>query len=93
MAKAYKSLAQNPQPCMKALDIQQLMPIEVSTFSIRTFHNFVGMLGRFTLSIHGGDDGAGWKIKAINDYPIFLSKLDKIFDRLKNVTHVDLKPV
>jgi len=92
MAKTYKLLAQNQQPCIKALEIQALMPKEVSTFSNRAFYDFLGMLERFTLSIYGNHNGARWNINTIHGHPAFLSKLDKIFfDHLQNVTYFDLK--
>ncbi len=92
MAKTYKLPAQNQQPCIKALEIQALMPKEVSTFSNRAFYDFLGMLERFTLSIYGNHNGARWNINTIHGHPAFLSKLDKIFfDHLQNVTYFDLK--
>ena len=92
MVKTYKTLTQNPQPCIKTLDIRLLMLIELSTFSDGAFHDFLSTLERFDLSIRGGDNGFGWNINTLSGYLAVASKIDKFFvDHLKNVTHFTLK--
>lgn len=84
MAKTYKLLAQNQQPCIKALEIQALMPKEVSTFSNRAFHDFLGMLERFTLSIYGNQmapGGTSTPFTAIRPFYLNLTRSSSIICR------------
>lgn len=92
MAKTFDALSLNDKASVKALEIRELYPLEVSTFHSEAFHDFLGTLERFDLSLFGGDNGAGWCINCSNGYLEFVFKLDAyFFDHLTNVTEFRLR--
>ncbi|MCJ1247481.1 hypothetical protein MMC30_004695 [Trapelia coarctata] len=92
MAKTFTALSLNDKPSIKTLEIKKLYPFEISTFRSETFHDFLGPLDRFDLSLFGGENGAGWCINCSNGYLEFVSKLDTyFFDHLNNVTEFCLR--
>jgi len=92
MAKTFDALSLNGKPSIKALEIRKLYPLEVSTFRSEAFHDFLGTLDRFDLSLFGGNNGAGWGINCPDGYLEFVSKLDAyFFDHLTNVTEFRLR--
>ena len=92
MAKTYQALAQNQDLELKHLDIRQLGPKKVSTFSDPTLHSLLSKLTRFSLSIYGEDNGAGWKINKCAEYEILMSRLDEyFFNHLASVSQLVVK--
>ncbi|KAL9126628.1 MAG: hypothetical protein Q9217_004348 [Psora testacea] len=92
MAKTFAALLENTYLCIKALEIRQLPSTEVSTFRTDRFHDFLGTLERFDLSIHGSENAAGWNINTLDRYLAFVSKLDEFFfDHLNCVTHFSFR--
>ncbi len=92
MAKTYQALSRNKMTHLKALEIRQLVPKMVSTFNDPSFHEFLGQIERFSLSIYGEDNGAGWQINKVPQYCTIMSKLDGyFFDHLNSVTDLILK--
>lgn len=90
MAKSFEAVAQNKN--LKSLQVIQLPPREVSVFRHPTFHEFLGTLDRFALSLWGDDNGAGWKTNTLEPYLGFLSKLDQFFfNHLHCTTEFSLK--
>jgi hypothetical protein len=78
MAKTYSSLSRNKHP-IKGLEIRDIVAKEVSTFSSPDFHDFLGRVESFKLSIRGDDNGAGWHINTLEGYTEFVDKLDEFF--------------
>ena len=65
---------------------------EVSTFTTPTFHKFLSHLDDFSLSIFGGDNGAGWKTNTCEVWSAFVAKLDQFFfNHLQRITCLTLK--
>ena len=65
---------------------------EVSTFTTPTFHKFLSHLDDFSLSIFGGDNGAGWKTNTCEVWSAFVAKLDQFFfNHLQRITSLTLK--
>ncbi|MCJ1270945.1 hypothetical protein MMC22_010844 [Lobaria immixta] len=91
MSRTYFALARNQSPRFKHLEIRQLWK-NVSTFSHAAFHDFLGHFEQFTLSIHGEDNGAGWKSNVTEEYPALMGKLDEyFFNHLANVTKLYIR--
>lgn len=92
MSRTYSALIQNKSPHFKHLEIRQLIWKTVSTFSDAAFHDFLSHLEQFTLTIHGEDNGAGWKVNKTEEYPALMGKLDEyFFNHLANVTTLSIK--
>ncbi|MCJ1469004.1 hypothetical protein MMC07_007636 [Pseudocyphellaria aurata] len=97
MCRVYAALSRNKTPHVKHLDIRQLLRKEVSTFGHAPFHDFLGHLEQFTLSIHGELEGVGctspgWHYNCTEEYPAVMGILDKcFFDHLAHVTTLSLK--
>lgn len=72
--------------------IERLYYKEVSAFTTPVFHQFLSNLEDFSLSIYGGDNGAGWETKTCEIWSAFVAKLDEFFfDHLQRITSLTLK--
>ncbi|KAK3178345.1 hypothetical protein OEA41_000480 [Lepraria neglecta] len=92
MAKTYDALLRNQGIHFKTLDINQLVLKKVYTFNSKLFHDFLSHFERFTLSIRGEDNGAGWKSNKSEEYHALISGLDEcFFDHLASVTTLIIK--
>lgn len=92
MAKTYEALTRNTDLHLKALEIRQLVPKRVSTFSSQPFRDLLSHVERFRLSIYGQDNGAAWNINKGKEYCSLMSELDELFlDHLKSVIDVAIE--
>lgn len=92
MAKTYEALIRNEIIGLKALEIEDLVPRKVSTFTSQPFRTFLSRLERFSLSIYGEDNGAGWMINTHYYYDAMMAKLDEyFFNHLASATAFALK--
>ena len=92
MVRTYVALVQNEGTPFKALEIRELVPPKLSTFTTKAFHSFLGRLERFSFSVFGEDNDVGWTILKRDEYVSLTSKLDEFFfDRLVSVTEFTLK--
>ncbi len=91
MSRTYSALTKNKSPHFKHLEIRQLIWKQVSTFSDPAFHHFLSHFEQFTLSIHGEDNGAGWKSNKTAEYPALMGKLDEyFFNHLAKITSLSV---
>ena len=92
MAKTYDALANNKEIYAKSLELRDLIYKRPSTFTNQSFHDFLGHIEKFSLSLRGEDNGAGWKTNRAEEYSAFASKLDMFFfNHLSQVTSVTIK--
>ena len=92
MARTYESLVQNEGTPFKALEIRQLVPPKIFTFTTRAFQTLLGRLERFCLSVFGEDIESGWTMNKREEYEWLTSSLDEFFfDHLTSVTEFTLK--
>ncbi|MCJ1429981.1 hypothetical protein MMC29_007896 [Sticta canariensis] len=92
MSRTFYALTKNKSPNFKHLEIRQLHSKDVSTFSNAAFHECLNHFEQFTLSIHGEDDGEGWKSNTTREYPALMGKLDEyFFNHLANVTILSIE--
>ncbi|KAL9101622.1 MAG: hypothetical protein Q9163_003141 [Psora crenata] len=93
MARTYAALSENlHSTTIEALEIYQLPAREVSTFHSSGWHQFLGMLKRFYLSVQGSTASDYNTINTQGNYIGVLSKLDEFFfNHLTNVTHFTLE--
>lgn len=72
--------------------INRLYYKEVSAFTTPAFHRFLSNLDDFSLSIYGGDNGAGWRTNTCEVWSAFVAKLDQFFfNHLQRITSLTLK--
>ena len=91
IAKSYEAIAQNSVPCIKVLEIRRLILKEVSTFNSQAFHDFLGTVERFELSLFGYDDDTRYSINVLDGYRDFVPRLDYFFlNHLKSTTHLSI---
>lgn len=92
MAKTYEALANNKEIYAKCLELRDLIYKRPSTFTNQSFYDFLGHIEKFSLSLRGEDNGAGWNLNRAEEYSAFASKLDMfLFNHLSQVTSVAIK--
>lgn len=92
MARTYEALTRNQELHLRGLVFRQLGPKRVSSLNSEAFHGFLSHLERFSVSIHGEDNGAGWMINKHEQYCSLMSNLDELFfDHLKSVVDLTVK--
>ncbi|MCJ1270595.1 hypothetical protein MMC22_010492 [Lobaria immixta] len=92
MSRTYSTLTENKSPHFKHLEIRQLAWETVSIFSHAAFHDFLGYLEQFTLSIHGYDIDGGYMSNTDGNYLTAMTKLDEyFFNHLAKATTLSIK--
>ena len=92
MATTYETLFRNKEPLFKGFEIRRLVWTNVEPFESATFHELLGHIERFTLSVRGGDNGAGWHVNTLDGYLACVSKFDELFfNHLHSATTMTLK--
>lgn len=86
MERSYKALSRNPPSSITSLELKGVMPKNCSAWNPEGFHAILRNLSSFTLSLRGGDNGAGWQVNMQYAYLEFCSQLDTYF--FKHLNHV-----
>ena len=87
MAKTFHALANNKELCFRKFEIKQLIAKEVSTFNSEAFHEFLGRVKQFKLSMRGEESEMGVKMNVLSGFAAFVSRLDRFFfNHLTSVT-------
>lgn len=77
MAETYRALSSNST--VKKLVLDGVIPKATSTFQNKEWHNFLGRLETFDISVRGFDNGAGWCSSTCAGYMDFFAKFDVYF--------------
>lgn len=77
ISRTYFTLTENKSPYFKHLEIRQLVWETVSIFSHAAFHDFLGHLEQFTLSIYGCGIDGGYMSNTDENYLTVMTKLDE----------------
>jgi hypothetical protein len=87
MERSYRALARNPASAIKDLELKNVVAKRCSAWNLPDFEALLEGLTSFTISLRGGDDGAGcWHINMCEGYRNFIQKLDAcFFEHLRNV--------
>ena len=92
MATTYETLLRNKEPRFKEFEIRNLVWTFVEPFKNAGFHELLGHMERFALSVRGGDNGAGWHVNTLDGYLACIQEFDKLFfNHLRSVTSMTLK--
>lgn len=92
MSRTYSALTQNKIPHFKHLELREVICKKVSAFSHTAFHDFLGHLEQFTISMYGGDIARGGVPYTSENSFLAITKLDEyFFTHLRNATALSIK--
>jgi hypothetical protein len=85
MEQSYRALARNSASTIKHVELKNVIPKKCSAWKLPEFQALLHGLTAFTISLRGGDNGAGWQINTLEGYLDFVSSLDAcFFEHLSN---------
>ncbi|KAH4050603.1 hypothetical protein HBH49_120740 [Parastagonospora nodorum] len=88
MLQSYEALARNPPSYIKSLEPRNVLAHTCSAWNTAEFQESLKELSSFSISLQGGDNGAGGSINTTPGYFEFIPELDfYFFEHLKNITH------
>lgn len=89
MERSYTALTRNPASTIENLELRDIAANPCSTWWSKEFKALLPGLSSFTISLRGGDNGAGWCINKVYGYPHFINALDRFFFRhLSDTKHL-----
>lgn len=89
--RSYRALSQNPASSIKNLELKDIVTRKCSAWQRADFQALLQGLSTFTISLRGGDNGAGWQINKSQAYLDFIAELDIYFlEHLSSVKHFSL---
>lgn len=84
--RSYDALACNPAGTIQKLEMRNVVAKDSSAWKSHKFHELLGGLTEYSLSLRGGDNGAGWQVNMVPAYLNFIQSLDsRFFQYLDNV--------
>ena len=89
MSRTYSALTQNKIPHFKHLELRKFIFKKVSAFSHTAFHDFLGHLEQFTISVYDGDIARGGLPYTSEDF--FLVMNEYFFTHLHKATALSVK--
>jgi hypothetical protein len=88
MERSYRALSRNAAFTIKHLELKNVVARQCSAWNLADFHAVLQGLSSFTISLRGGDNGAGWQINKVEGYLDFIAELENyFFIHLSNVRH------
>lgn len=88
MEQSYTALSQNPASTIKNLELRNNLAKGCSSWKTDAFQALLGGLSSFSMSLRGGDNGAGWQINTVAAYLAYIESLDaRLFQHLQGVKH------
>lgn len=92
MATTYNTLLKNKPPQLRALEIRKFVGTFTEPYESQEFHDFLSHVEHFTLTVRGGDNGAGWEVNTCDAYLECVARFDELFfDHLKSATNLTLR--
>ena len=82
--RSYDAVARNSVGTIRSLEMRNTVAKECSTWWSQEFHALLGALTDFTISLRGGDNGAGWRVNMVPAYLGFIRDLTSLFFRHLN---------
>jgi hypothetical protein len=90
MERSYRALACNPASTIKNFELKNVSAKKCSAWNLPEFLSLLEGLTTFTMSLRGGENGAGWHINMNQGYLDFIEDLDDcFFQHLSNVKNLD----
>ena len=89
---AYETLLRNKGAQLRALEIRKLVWTFTEPYESQTFHDFLGHVKHFSLSVKGGENRAGWCVNTCDGYLECVARFDELFfDHLVSATSLNLQ--
>ena len=88
----YETLLRGKIPQLKAVEIRKFVWTFTEPYESQTFHDFLSHVKHFSLSVRGGDNGAGWCVSTCDGYLECVARFDELFfDHLASATSMTLQ--
>ena len=88
----YETLMRNKVPQFGAVEIRKFVWTFTKPYESQKFHEFLSHVKHFSLSIRGGDNGAGWGVNTCDGYLECVARLDELFfDHLASAVSLNLQ--
>ena len=88
----YETFFRNKVLHLKAVEIRKVVWTFTEPYESQTFHEFLSYVEQFSLSVRGGDNGAGWCVNTCDEYLDCVAKFDDFFfDHLLSATSFTLQ--
>ena len=92
MTKTYNTLLRNKKLRLRAVEIRKFVGFFTDPYESQSFHDFLGHVEHFTLSVRGGDNGAAWCINTCDEYLEWVARFDELFfNQLASATTLTLR--
>ena len=92
MTTTYNTLLRNKSPQLRAVEIRKFVWTFTKPYESQAFHDFLSHVESFSLSVRGGDNGAGWLVNTCDGYLECIAIFDELFfDHLKSATVLTLR--
>ena len=92
MMKTYETVLCNKAPQLRALEIRKFLWTFTEPYESQTFHGFLSHIKHFSLSVRGGDNGAGWCVNTCDGYLECVAMFDELFfNHLESATSLTLQ--
>jgi hypothetical protein len=92
MLKSFDALSKNTTSSIEEFEIKRLVAKEVSAFTSKDFHGFLGKLKTFSVSLHDWFNGMALRMNMQPGFTPFAEKLDNyFFNHLQSTTDFSLK--
>ncbi|KAF2008406.1 hypothetical protein BU24DRAFT_327237, partial [Aaosphaeria arxii CBS 175.79] len=86
MKKSYNAISKNAPGQVKALELRNVIPQQVSSWLQSDWHKFLGGVQSFAITLRGGANSIGQQLGTCPEYPKLTRDLDiYFFDHLANV--------
>ena len=83
----YKTLFRNKVPQLSAVELRKFVWTFTEPYESQTFHEFLSHVKHFSLSVRGGDNGAGWCVNTCDGYLECVTRFGEFFfDHLVSAT-------
>ncbi|CAD6570390.1 MAG: hypothetical protein ASARMPREDX12_003477 [Alectoria sarmentosa] len=92
MTTTFETLLRNKPPQLRALEIRKFVWTYTEPYESQSFHKFLSQVECFSLSVRGGNNGAGWCVSTCDGYLECVARFDDLFfDHLASATSLILK--
>lgn len=75
----YKTLLRNKVAQLRGVEIRKFVWTFTEPYESDAFHEFLSHVKHFSLSVRGGDNGAGWCVNTCDGYLECVEKFDELF--------------
>ena len=92
MRTTYNTLLRNKAPQLKAVEIRKFLWTFTEPYESQSFHQFLSHVKHFSLTVRGGENGAGWCVNTCDGYLDCVARFDELFfNHLESATSLTLR--